>query len=118
MQSRFDFSLAANRSKYPNVANVENALVVVAVTDHFVIGERRSSIVVRLIDSSKKGKPDIQEEYDLASLGEVDSISGPLVDPPRWMVSYKERVLAKAGDQINQKPKKGSQPLPEKGVIG
>jgi hypothetical protein len=100
------------------MANVENALVVVAVTDHFVIGERRSSIVVRLIDSSKKGKPDIQEEYDLASLGEVDSISGPLGDPPRWMVSYKERVLAKAGGQINQKPKKGSQPLPEKGVVG
>jgi hypothetical protein len=118
MQSRFDFSPAANRSKYPDVANVENALVVVAVTDHFVIGERRSSIVVRLIDPSKNGKPDIQEEYDLASLGEVDSISGPLDDPPRWMVSYKERVLAKAGDQINRKPKKGSQPLPEKGVIG
>jgi hypothetical protein len=125
MQSRFDFSLAANRSKYPDVANVENALVVVAVTDHFVIGERRSSIVVRLIDSLKKSKPDIQEEYDLASLGEVGSISEPFDDPPRWTVSYKERVFAKAGDRINQKPKrelnlsrkKGSSVDPN-GVVG
>jgi hypothetical protein len=105
MQFTFDFSLAANRSKYPDVANVDNALVVVAVTDHFVIGERRSSIVVRLVDSLKKSKPNIEAKYDLASLGEVESITGPFDDPPTWMVSYKESVLAKAGDRINQKPK-------------
>jgi hypothetical protein len=103
MPSRLDLSLAADRSKYPDVAIVENALVVVAVTDHFVIGERRSSIVVRLIDSLKKSKPDIQGEYDLASLGEVGSVSGPFDDPPSWMVSYKGKVTAKKGDRIKAK---------------
>jgi hypothetical protein len=92
----------------PREAESEAGIEIVELPSRIIsfIGERRSSIVVRLIDSLKKSKPDIREEYDLASLGEVGSISGPFDDPPRWTVSYKERVLAKAGDRINQKLKR------------
>ena len=62
--------------------------------------------MVWLVDSLKTSKPNIEAKYDLASLGEVESITGPFDDPPRWTVSYKEQVLAKVGDRINRKPKK------------
>ena len=50
--------------------------MIVAVTEQFIFGEERSSVVIRLLDPRKKTVPDIQEEYDLASLGEVDRIIG------------------------------------------
>jgi hypothetical protein len=72
-----------------------------AVTDR-PIGEG-SLVEVLLILPWKDPIPDLQAEYDLASLGEVDSIHGPYCDPPRWMVSYKGMVSAKKGDRIKAK---------------
>jgi len=46
----------------------------------------------------------LQAEYDLASLGEVESVSRPHGDPPKWTVEYKERVSAKPGALIKAKP--------------
>ena len=48
----------------------------------------------------KDARPDVQTEYDLASLGEVESTHGPYCDPPRWMMNYKGKVSAKKGDLI------------------
>jgi len=59
-----------------------------------------SLLEVMLFDPWRGGRSDIKAEYDLASLGEVDSIHGPSCYPPRWMVSYKEKVSAKRGDRI------------------
>lgn len=75
-------------------------LVIVAVTEESVLGEKRSCLVVRLFDPRKNTVPNIQAEYDLASLGEVDRIIGPYDDPLTWMVSYKGKVPAKKGDRI------------------
>ena len=52
---------------------------------------------------------DIQAEYDLAALGEVESVHGPFCNPPKWMVSYKGKVSAKHCDRIQPKGQKGNQ---------
>ena len=36
----------------------------------------------------------LQAEYDLVSLGEVESVTRPYGDPLKWTVEYKERVPA------------------------
>jgi hypothetical protein len=79
-----------------------NALIVLTVTDRPIEG-KGSLVEVLLSNSGKDARPDIQGEYDLASLGEVESIHGPFCDPPRWMVSYKGRISAKKGDLIKAK---------------
>jgi hypothetical protein len=45
----------------------------------------------------------LQAEYDLASLGEVEGVSRPHVDPPKWTVEYKERDSARPGALIKPK---------------
>ena len=73
---------------------------------HAVMGRligKGSLVEVVLLDPWKRATPDIQAEYDLASLGEVDSIHGPFCNPPRWMVSYKGNVSAECGDRIQSK---------------
>ena len=57
-------------------------LVILAVTDR-PIGEG-SLVEVLLFIPSKDPIPELQAEYDLTSLGEVESIHGPYCDPPRW----------------------------------
>src|SRR5215472_8064984 len=69
-----------------------------------------SLVEVLLLDRWKGTRSDIQAEYDLASLGEVDSIHGPFCNPPRWMISYNGEVSAKMGDLI-QPRKLGSAAL-------
>jgi len=76
-------------------------LVILAVTDR-PIGEG-SLVEVLLFIPSKDPIPELQAEYDLTSLGEVESIHGPYCDPPRWMVTYKAKVLVKKGDRIKAK---------------
>ena len=61
-----------------------------------------------LCHPQKDARPDIQAEYDIGSLGEVESIHGPYCDPPRWMVIYKGKVSAEKGDWIERKKQKGS----------
>src|SRR6516164_9041527 len=56
-----------------------------------------------LYDPWKGARSDIQAEYDLAALGEVESIYGPFCNPPEWMVRYKGKVSAKKGDWIQSK---------------
>jgi hypothetical protein len=80
----------------------QGVLIILNVTDR-PIGGMGSLIEVLLILPRKDPIPDLQTEYDLDSLGEVESIHGPCCDPPRWMVSYKEEVLAKKGDRIKRK---------------
>ena len=63
--------------------------------------EKGSLVELLLFHPLKDVRPDIQAEYDLASLGEVESIHGPYCDPPRWMVSYKGKVSANKGDRIH-----------------
>ena len=48
-------------------------------------------------------RKNLQAEYDLASLGEVEIVSRPHGDPPKWTVEYKERVSAKPGALIKAK---------------
>ena len=48
-------------------------------------------------------RKNLQAEYDLASLDEVESVSRPHGDPPKWTVEYKERVSAKPGALIKPK---------------
>ena len=62
-----------------------------------------SLVEVLLFDPWKGASSDIRAEYDLAALGEVESIRGPFSNPPRWMVSYKGNVSAKYGDRIQAK---------------
>jgi len=76
----------------------EGVLMVHAVMDR-PIGQG-SLVEVLLFDPWKGARSNIHAEYDLASLGEVESIHGPFCDPPRWMVSYKEKVSAKQHDRI------------------
>jgi hypothetical protein len=52
-----------------------SALVIFSITDHFVIGEKRSNVLIRLIHSLRRAKPDIQDDSDLALLGEVGSVA-------------------------------------------
>ena len=68
-----------------------------------------SLVEVLLFDPWKGARSDIQAEYDLAALGEVERIHGPFSNPPRWMVSYKEKISAKHGDRIQPKEQKGNQ---------
>jgi hypothetical protein len=64
------------------------------------VGMAWSRLGIRLYHPQMDARPDVQTEYDLASLGEVESIHGPDCDPPRWMMSYKGKVSAKKGDLI------------------
>jgi hypothetical protein len=80
----------------------QSVLAIVSVTDRPIVG-KGSLVEVVLCHPRKNATPDIQTEYDLASLGEVESIHGPFCDPPRWMVSYKGKVSAEKGDSIRQK---------------
>jgi hypothetical protein len=82
--------------------NSQGVLIILAVTGRPVDG-KGSLVEVLLFHPEKDARPDIQAGYDLASLGEVESIVGPYCDPPRWMVSYKEKVSAKKGDWIKAK---------------
>ena len=68
-----------------------------------------SLVEVLLFDPWRGARTDIQAEYNLASLGEVESINGPFCNPPRWMVSYKEKVSAKQGYRIQSKEQKNNQ---------
>ena len=79
----------------------QGVLAVLNVTDRPIgVG---SLVEVVLYHPQENARPDIQTEYDLASLGEVESIHGPFCNPPRWMVSYKGKVSAEKGDWIWQK---------------
>ena len=62
-----------------------------------------------LYDPWKGARSDIQAEYDLAALGEVESIYGPFCHPPKWMVRYKERISGKRGHWIRPKAQKKNQ---------
>jgi hypothetical protein len=79
----------------------QGVLIILTVTDRPV--GRGSLLEVLHSHRGTHARPDIQAEYDLASLGEVESIHGPYCDPPRWMVSYKRRVSAQKGDCIKPK---------------
>lgn len=84
----------------------QGVLLILAVIKRPVDG-KLSLVEVLLVHPEKDARPDIQAEYDLASLGEVERIYGPYCDPPRWMVSYKGTVSAKKGNWINLKVLKG-----------
>jgi len=79
-------------------------LMVNAVTDR-PIGEG-SLVEVLLFDAWRGTRSEIEAEYNLASVGEVESIHGPSCNPPRWMVSYKGKVSARHGDPIQPKGQK------------
>jgi len=90
----------------------EGMLMVHAVTDRPIA--EGSLVEVVLLDPWKRATPDIQAEYDLAALGQVEDIHGPFCNPPRWMVSYKGNVSAECGDRIQSKldrPVTGKGPL-------
>jgi hypothetical protein len=80
----------------------QGLLIILTVTDR-PVGGRGSLVEVLHSHRGTPARPDIQAKYDLASLGEVESIHGPYCDPPRWMVSYKRRVSAQKGDCIKPK---------------
>ena len=80
----------------------QSVLAILTVTDR-PIGGKGSLVEVVLCHPQKDARPDIQAEYDIGSLGEVESIHGPYCDPPRWMVSYKGKVSAEKGDWIRLK---------------
>jgi len=82
-------------------------LIVHAVMDR-PIG-KGSLVEVLLFDFWRGAGSDIQAEYDLAALGEVEDIHGPFCNPPRWMVSYREKVSANHGDRIQLKKQKENQ---------
>ena len=65
-----------------------------AVTDRPIA--EGSLVEVVLLDPWKRATPDIQAEYDLAALGQVEDIHGPFCNPPRWMVSYKGKAFGQA----------------------
>jgi hypothetical protein len=80
----------------------QSVLAILSVTDR-PVGGKGSLVEVVLCHPRKDSRPDIQAEYDLASLGEVESIHGPYCDSPRWMVSYKGKVSAETGYWIKPK---------------
>jgi hypothetical protein len=82
-------------------------LMVHAVMDRHIAGG--SLVEFLLYDPWKGARSDIQAEYDLAALGEVESIYGPFCNPPRWMVSYIGNVSAKHGDRIQPIKRKKNQ---------
>ena len=73
-------------------------LIVNAVMDRLI--GKGSLVEVLLLDPWKRAVSDIQAEYDLAALGEVEDIHGPFCNPPRWIVSYKGKVSVDCGDRI------------------
>jgi len=79
-------------------------LIVHAVMDRLI--GKGSLVEVVLFDPWQGATSDIQAEYDLAALGEVEDIHGPFCNPPRWMVSYREKVSANHGDRIQPKKQK------------
>ena len=63
-----------------------------------------SLVEVELLHFRQCFRPEnLQAEYDLTSLGEVESVSRPHGDPPKWTVECKERVSAKPGALIKAK---------------
>jgi len=81
-----------------------SALMILRVMDQTAAGGNGSLVEVELLHSRLCFRPEnLQAEYDLASLGEVESVSRPHGDPPKWTVEYKERVLAKPGALIKAK---------------
>ena len=82
----------------------EGMLIVHAVMDRLI--GKGSLVEVLLFDPWKGATSDIQAEYDLAALGEVEDIHGPFCNPPRWMVSYREKVSVEVGDRIQPKKQK------------
>ena len=85
----------------PPVKASQGVLIILNVADR-PVGRNGSLVEVLLFQPRQDAKPEIQAKYDLASLGEVESIHGPYCNPPRWMVSYKGIVLAKKGDRIKR----------------
>jgi len=77
-------------------------LIILVVMNRPVDG-KGAQVEVLLFHPDKDARPDIQAEYDLASLGEVESVDGPYDAPPRWIVRYKGKVSAKKGNWINPK---------------
>ena len=68
------------------------------------INDGKGSLVeVLLVHPEKDARPDIQAKYNLDSLGEVETVHGPYCDPPRYIVSYKDKVSVKKGNWINPK---------------
>jgi hypothetical protein len=82
----------------------KGVLVVVMLTNKAAIGETGSLVEVELVHFRNDFKPkNLETEYDLASLGEVERVRGHYGDPLKWMVEYKGKVSAKRGDQIKPK---------------
>ena len=82
----------------------ESALMILMVTDRSVTGGKGSLVEVQLFHPLSDVAPkNLQAEFDLASLGEVESVRGPCGDPPKWTVEYKGKVSAKKGDPIKLK---------------
>jgi len=77
--------------------------------DASTVDGKGSLVEVLLVHPEKDARPDIQAEYELASLGEVECVYGPYCDPPRWMVCYNGKVSAKKGNWINPKDASASQ---------
>ena len=81
-----------------------SALMILRVMDQKAARGNGSLVEVELLHSRLCFRPEnLQAEYDLASLGEVESVSRPHGDPPKWTVEYKERVSAKPGALIKAK---------------
>ena len=79
--------------------------LILRVMGQTAAGGNGSLAEVELLHSRLCFRPEnLQAEYDLASLGEVESVSRPHGDPPKWTVEYKERVLAKPGALNKAKP--------------
>jgi hypothetical protein len=82
----------------------QSALMILMVTDQSVTGGKGSVVEVQpfypLTDATPKN---LQAEFDLASVGEVESVHGPCGDPPKWTVEYKGKGSAKKGDRIKLK---------------
>ena len=80
----------------------QGVLIILTVTDR-PVGGRGSLVEVLHSHRGKHARPDIQAEYDLASLGEVERVRGHYGDPLKWMVEYKGKVSVKRGDRIEPK---------------
>ncbi|PWT82796.1 MAG: hypothetical protein C5B58_07585 [Acidobacteria bacterium] len=61
------------------------------------VGGKGSLVEVVLCHPQKDARPDIQAEYDLASLGEVESIHGPYCDPPSVDGELQGKSLGREG---------------------
>ena len=81
-----------------------SALMILRVMDQTAAGGNGSLVEVELLHSRLCFRPEnLQAEYDLASLGEVESVSRPHGDPPKWAVEYKLKVWAKPATLIKPK---------------